>query len=490
VRYPPKCPMDKWRKAMLEKLQRYYGILLIDLSLIGWFCWSIVLLWCPAFVYYGLPHLAFSDLDVSWSAIWVFLALWLIYLLGYWLIKKAPRVSPSIKLAIILAVVGSGAINILVYPIGAIDVFNYIIETKLAYHYGQNPYLVTADAFARDPFARFGFFLDKPLGYGPIWLILSGLPSVLAGFDDLLRSLLYYKAFNLALIVLTGLAIARYQDDENGRWLAAYTVMANPLVLFEGVGNAHNDVMMTLLVIAALLALKRRSWLAAPLLAASAMVKFFTASLAPLFAMVVLEQKWSRAKLILSLVASVALVLGAFAPFWANGAMIGGLDRGIEAYGSLNSVSIYSLVREYLRQRQVSEDVQSLIWWTLGGLFALCALLVMWKLGSDGRIERATVDMLLLFSALLTLLFPWYLIPTVAILALKHDGIEFAFLLVFSALGLVYYPLSAWAWSGPGWSPLQIHLFQALFLTVPVILFLVVRVVHGHAIKRRASTDL
>jgi hypothetical protein len=479
--------MVKKLKALLEKRQGLYGALAILLCLLGWFCWSFLYIWCPLADYYDYPHLTFADLGILRNTTAVFIALSLIYLSSYWLIKRAPRISPSIKLAIVLAVIGCGAINILVYPIGALDVFNYVIETRLAYHYGQNPYLVTVHTSARDPFGRFGFFLDKPLGYGPVWLILSGLPSVLAGFDDLLRSLLYFKAFNLLLLAMTGLAIARYQDDEKSRWLAAYTFLANPLVLFEGVANAHNDVMMAFLLIAALLALKRRSWLAAPLLVASAMVKFFTASLATLFAVVVLEQKWDKARILLSLLGAAAVAVGAFAPFWANGTVIGGLGRGIEDYGSISSVSVYSLIREHLRQRQVPEEVQSVVWWILAGVFAAGAPLIVWTFGADGWIERAMADVLLLFSVLLTLLFPWYLIPIVAILALRHDRIGFAFLLCSSILGLIYYPLSDWAWSDTGWSASRVHLFQALFLTVPVVVFLAARVVQRHALRRKPT---
>jgi hypothetical protein len=463
--------------------------LALALSPLGWICWSFLYLWCPLADYYDFPHFTFADLDVLRNATPVFLVLSALYLAGYWLIKTAPRVSTILKVSVILAVTGGCAINALIYPIGALDVFNYVIHNKLTYYYGQNPYLITADWFAMDHFAPFGFFLDKPLGYGPAWLILSGLPSILAGFDDLLRSLLAYKAFNLLLFILIGLAIYRYQDDSKERWLAAYVFLANPLVLFEGIGNVHNDVMVTFFLVAALLALKRRSWLAPSLLAASALVKFFTAALAPLFMVVMLARQWTKRQVVLSLVAAGLVVVAAFAPFWAGGKVIAGLGLGIEAYGSLNSVSIYSLLRETLRQREASQALQSLLWWVLAGLFAVCALLIMWRLGSDGQVERGMVDMLLVFCALLTLLFPWYMIPVIAILALKHDRTDAWFLLAFTALGLVYYPLSSWAWSDAGWTPPQVHLFQSLFLTVPVLALLATRVVQSATAWHSTATE-
>jgi len=41
---------------------------------------------------------------------------------------------------------------------------------------------------------------------------------------------------------------------------------ADPLILFETVGNTHNDVMMTAFLVISVLALRHRSQLAAPLL--------------------------------------------------------------------------------------------------------------------------------------------------------------------------------------------------------------------------------
>jgi len=152
--------------------------------------------------------------------------------------------------------------------------------------------------------------------------------------------------------------------------------------------------------------------------------------------------------------------------------MIGGLVRGISAYKNMNSVSAFSLVREYLQQRQVSEGTLSYIWFAFAGLFVAYAMLVIWKLSCDGEFERAMSNTLLAFLLLLTVLFPWYLIPVIAILALRRDLMGSAYLFSASCLGLVFYPLSVWAWFNSGLSVFHIHLFQALFLTLPIVVLL------------------
>ena len=54
--------------------------------------------------------------------------------------------------------------------------------------------------------------------------------------------------------------------------------------------------------------------------------------------------------------------------------------------------------------------------------------------------ERGAVVTLMLFALLLTNLYPWYLIPIFAILALRPDRLGLTYLFAASALGLAYYP--------------------------------------------------
>ncbi len=97
---------------------------------------------------------------------------------------------------------------------------------------------------------------------------------------------------------------------------------------------------------------------------------------------------------------------------------------------------------------------------------------------------------------LLSLLYPWYLIPVVAVLALKHDALGLAYLAAASALGLLYYLLSVWAWAASGFGALGIHAFQALFLTLPIVTYLLAgsslayrERTAAKAVQRAASTS-
>jgi hypothetical protein len=91
-----------------------------------------------------------------------------------------------------------------------------------------------------------------------------------------------------------------------------------------------------------------------------------------------------------------------------------------------------------------------------------------------GRVmETGVVDTLMLFSLLLTNLYPWYLIPIVAGVALWQNRLGLGYVFVGTALGLAYYPAYVYARFGSGWDELTLHLFLALFLTVPMLIYLI-----------------
>lgn len=469
------------------------------LALITSLCWAQITRWYSLLANRSNTHFAFEklpgwfDSPVLRSTLWLFLALALIYGVGYWLLQGSRADSPAIRIGILLFVIGPGIANILLYPVGALDVFNYMIELKLTYHYDQNPYLVTFAGYRDDPFALPAFLVDVPLFYGPVWLLVSGIPAAVVGFEDFVHLLLALKIFNLLLLAVTALAIYTYQEASKQGWLAAYLFLANPLILFEGVGNAHNDVLMTLFMIAALLALKRRSWTAGALLTLSVLVKFITVILAPLFLLVMLTGKRIKRRLVATALLSLAVVVAALAPYWAGGAMIDGLSQGIVASQRMDHASVVSLAQQYAAQIRVANDPQP--WRSAlvrpdpndrilsdeekrplqrlcAGLFVLCALLLAVAFKRGWGVERVVVYTLMLGALLLTNLYPWYLIPIFAALTLKPDRLRLGYLFAATALGLVYYPMYVYAHFNTDWPIFRVHLFLALFLTLPMVTLL------------------
>lgn len=454
------------------------SILCVSGSFLTVACWLGLLRWYALVEHVATPGFAFDKISghmqspVLQGTALIFLMLGLLYVAGYLLIQAMPHLSRLVKVALVGTVALSGAINVLLYPVAAIDLFYYLCQLKLAFYYHQNPYVVTfVPSFAADPFVPYAWPLEVPSIYGPAWLLLGGVPAVLAGFEDLLRLLLSYKLWSLALLALSGWVIAQYQDNPKDRWLRVYTLLANPLVLFEAVANAHNDVMMTFILLLAVLALKRQSALALPLLTIAALIKALSVVLFPLFLLVMVTHKWQRRTLLVSVLLSVVLLSVALAPFWSRGQMIGGLLSGMTFAGTFATASLASFVREYMQQTQSSASQLVIIRLLLGGVCVVLSFLIVWRLR---EVERVCAYVLLVFYTLVVALQPWYLIPIIALLSIQPSRVEFAFIAAASTIGLLINILDVWARFSSGLSFTERHLLGTACMNIPLLLVLVV----------------
>lgn len=448
----------------------------LTLGLLAITCWLLLLRWYSLLEHYATPGFAFDKIPghldsptLRYTTL-LFVALSTTYIAGYWVIHTASRISPHLKLAITAMSVGGGLVSIFIYPMGAIDLFYYIAQIKIAFGYHANPYLVTfVPSFADDPLAKLGWPLHIPPAYGPAWLLIEGLPATIVGFDRPVPLLLTYKAFNFVLVIMCGLLISMHHTDNKRKWQTAYAFTANPVIIFEAVANGHNDILMTTLLIAAILAFHRRSWLALPLLALSALVKVFAVVLIPVFLVAAIRWKWRWDLLIISGLTGCAVAVGVIAPWWADGHMLRGMLQGMSFAHDLSTLSLFSLFREYLQQEQFSSAAIATMRLGFAGLFSAFMLLVLWCFHS---LERALVLVLLLFFTLVSSLHPWYLIPVFALLTITNGESGSAYLFCASGLSLLCYPFDVWTRFGSGLPNFQQHIVLSMLLTLPILALL------------------
>ena len=121
----------------------------------------------------------------------------------------------------------------------------------------------------------------------------------------------------------------------------------NPLVLLQGPGHAHNDLLMiTVAALAFVLWEKRRWWAAAVIvLALAAAIKIPVLLLGPLLLVSILRRQpsWSRRVLVFgaaTLLGATTLLL-AFVPYWPPWESLAGLPR---LFASQRTYAIVSLV--------------------------------------------------------------------------------------------------------------------------------------------------
>jgi hypothetical protein len=426
-----------------------------------------------------------------WTEV-IFLGLGLAYALGWVMIARMPHIGWVGMAGIVLAGLGPGAVNVSLFPIGALDVFRYMRALKQFLYFHENPYTVGFRAHEGDSFNAHGFLLSLPNAKGPAWLLLSSLPAELARFDDPIRMLVALKVYNLLLIGITAWLTSQFFVQPAHRWLAAYAVWANPLVLFEGVGNVHNDVMIALFVVAALLALRGRSWLALPLLTISALVKYFTLQLGPLFLVVMIAQRWRLRTVMVSIAVSLLVAAICIVPFWSGGEMLEGIEDVGAAYNRSSHVSIISLARQYRIQGMSQADSRGVSayreWFAV--TCALLSLPILWRSRHGRYVTQAAIDLMLIFLLLLSLLYPWYLIAIIPLLAIRRTPFETAYLFVGTTLGLAYYPAFVWAWYGSGYARFERHLFLAMFLTLAILAYFIARFVDAIWIRQTSAANV
>lgn len=479
-------------------------------------CWGILASSYSLADYLNVTHFAFEKVPGGFASpllratLLVFLLLGGLYAVGYGFFTQQPVLTRFHKLVILLLFLLPALCNVALYPLGALDVFNYLIELKLTFFYGQNPYLVTFEAYRHDPFALPAFLVDVPLFYGPVWLLVSGWPLTLVGFSSIGSALVALKVLNTGLLALTGLILFRAAPSSRSGWHRLYLLLANPLILFEGIGNAHNDVAMTLLLVSAVVALRRRSPWAGGALALSALVKPFSVVLFPLMLVAMARRRWGWRRVGTAIALCGVLTVLTVLPYWADGAMLAGWRQGTTESQQMDHVSPLSLVQQTTRSAPTAAWLGPLRsihpeCWSVAGVRPLSsapkgegtchrrwipfsvmeerirfvALIVFVLFGSGvafavargWSMEAAGVALLLAFLLLQTNLYPWYLIPVFALLVLRSSPWGLRYLFVATTLGLAYYPAYVFARIDHPWPELHRHLFLALFLTVPMLLY-------------------
>jgi alpha-1,6-mannosyltransferase len=220
-------------------------------------------------------------------------------------------------------------------PSFSCDVYGYVGYGRMQVLYGWNPYLTSQKALQEvgDPVGRFLVWrIGSP--YGPLWTALSAVIVWLLRGASLLAQVVAFKLVGAAALVAAAL-LGRRVAERLAPGRGDLTLMAiglNPLFLFEGAGNAHNDLVMMALVVAALgAAIEDRPRRAALLTGLAAAIKFLPLLLLPWLVLPALRRArpWLerlRASLVLAALAALPAAL-AFVPYWAGARTFTGLAR-------------------------------------------------------------------------------------------------------------------------------------------------------------------
>jgi len=252
--------------------------------------------------------------------------------------------------AVVWLTAGLALVALAMYPRYGSDVFDYLGFERTWVVYGDNPLLGVPAAHPQDWSTSFVWFRDQPPAYGPLWAALTWPLVWLAG-DSALRAVLGYKL--LALVGYVGCCGLVWLSVEPARRPRALVLFGwSPLVLFEVLGKAHNDVLVALATLGAVWLLVghraptlpvgdraprlpvghqapwspvgRRggpAWASLPLVMLGGLVKLSALAVLPVL-VVALGRRWPRWQVVLGALAAASLVVAAYAPFWAGPATL------------------------------------------------------------------------------------------------------------------------------------------------------------------------
>jgi hypothetical protein len=350
------------------------------------------------------------------------------------------------------------SVLLLQYPFGADDVFDNILRGRMIDVYGANPYLEVGGAFPSDPFFPYAAWINAPSVYGPAWELTAALTTRLAGMG-VVENVIAFKLLGALFLAGSGALIAlTLAREDRGRVLAGVIALVwHPVILYETLGNGHNDIAMVFWIIAAAWAASRNRYtLAVVSLTIGALFKFVPLMLLP--AMIALAfRHWPGRRerfrfLLASALLSASIAVLVYAPFW----------RGIKTLGlwwrvDLFSSSMPSVVRLLL------EPVAGA--WAAGRIVTLIALLTtfgfaVWRArrmpaSAPWKSFAATAATTLLFFLLVTCPWrmQWYSLWPLAVSALLPPGriSALANILGYTSLSnqLVVGPLMYWNREAP-----------------------------------------
>jgi hypothetical protein len=283
----------------------------------------------PLTRYYNFNGISFGaiaqrDPAVALSLAAATMALFPLYYIAYRLCRGQNAL--RLWLIVVAGAVIFALVTVFVSLITSLDVYDYIARGRITGVHGGNPYVQTPAQYPGDPFMEYASWKDKTAAYGPVWEVLSGFISRFAG-DHLWPNMVAHKAIALVSYFACVLAIAAILQRVAPHQALAGTLLFawNPLILLEGVANAHNDLLMMALILGALWALgkaeepssddrtRRLAYgaLGIILLWLAVLIKFVPILLLPLFLLYLLakEKSWrSRIETGFFLLALITLI--------------------------------------------------------------------------------------------------------------------------------------------------------------------------------------
>lgn len=295
--------------------------------------------------------------------------------------------------------------------LGSQDVFSYLAYARMGVLHGIDPYVQGPSAIMHDPIYQFvgSSWKQTATAYGPIYTLIS-YPLALLGLQGAL-----WASKVLALVSSLGVLALVWRCARLRGMDPAYAVLfvgANPVLVVYGLGGAHNDLFMNLLVMAGVtLSLSGRRASGGAALVAAALVKATAAMVFP-FQLAARRERAALLGGIAVLIVSLGAGYLAFGVNAVNEVALAGRDSGFVSPNSFTNEVAHLFGRAGLYP--VDHVLINAV-----VLLGVLYLLVRTHQGYDWI--SASGWALLLLAVMTTWLLPWYTVWVIPLAAIARD---------------------------------------------------------------------
>ncbi|MCW3044915.1 MAG: glycosyltransferase family 39 protein [Actinobacteria bacterium] len=318
------------------------------------------------------------------------------------------------------------AVAVVIPPRESADVWSYAMYGRMVDHFHADPYKVSPLSFSGDPwFWRVSvWWQDTRTVYGPAFTAVSAVGMHLAG-DSALRARLFFQLLTGASVVAALVLLYRRRVEP----AALVFLGLSPVMVVSVVNGAHNDALVGLAALGAVVALSRR-WrvVAGVALGLAALVKLI--ALLPAAAIIV----WVWRREGRAAAAKLGAVIGAVVA--VGYLLIGGLPALAPLQEASRLVDRFSLWGAFGQPKPVSPAGQGPLGgllispvpqqWLTGGiryaamlLLAGVATLVLFGGSSESRPSAGAGAVVLAFVLATSYIQPWYLAAVLPLVALQ-----------------------------------------------------------------------
>lgn len=334
--------------------------------------------------------------------------------------------SIPIKPAITVIAAAGLVISFCFPPLLSQDVYANISHGRIAVFYGLNPYLQGPSILeqVRDPITRY-LTWNMPTIYGPVWTQLEIGVVRSMRTDSVWSQVVVMKLIQgaaLLIMALAGRRLALRFHPERGN-VTLLAIGLNPLLLLEGPGSGHNDMLLVaFLLVAAVLYLEKKYLFAALCLGLSFGIKPITLAIIPWIIMDYWRQEridgqpWQNIikKVTIGCLATALPSLICFSTLWAGpNTFLAAQDRALYGISSSEILKDYQ-IQIWLRSHGLGPGLISLVCTLFRGrtvLVIYAALTVwLWRRPAPGKwLSAWAIFSTSLMFFLLSPSFPWYI---------------------------------------------------------------------------------